>query len=71
MKHAIKHVRGGTWTILHPTFGPIYRGVGNRNEALRIAAALDNAAIDYAEPGAPQRIIAVVTAAYAAGDEEL
>lgn len=60
MIHRIKHVRGGTWTIVHPDHGPIYGGLINRNEALRIGAALDKANINYTAPDAVRRINDVV-----------
>ena len=59
-RHIIKHVRGGTWTVIHPMHGPIVHGYINRNEALRVAATLDAAQIDYTASDAHQRIIQAV-----------
>lgn len=59
MKHTLKHVRGGTWTICHPNYGLIYQGLISRAEATRVAAALDEAKIDYTTPNAAQQINAI------------
>ena len=62
--HYIKHVRGGTWTICHKTYGPIYGGFIERNAALRICKVLEAAEIDYTAPDAAKRIIEAVSNSY-------